>query len=243
MEKQTIHPSRREFLKGIFFLAPLGLHLLNPLKALSALSAKKEMPAMLPTPKNRGSLSLEEAIKKRRTVRSFSPSALNREQLSQILYAAQGITEERGFKRAAPSGGALYPTDVYAVVGKAAPEGPDPGVYRYIPSGHRLEKVTPGDRRRPLAEACLHQMWMAGAPVNLVITSEYSRICSKYGDRGMRYAMIEAGHVGQNIFLQAQALGLGAGIVGAFEDRKVAEVLGIPGNHEPLLVMPIGYPA
>ncbi|MBW1863689.1 MAG: nitroreductase family protein, partial [Deltaproteobacteria bacterium] len=88
--------------------------------------------------------------------------------------------------------------------------------------------------------ASLQQMWMAGAPVNFVITAEYSRIRSKYGERGIRYAMVEAGHVGQNLFLQAEALGLKAGIVGAFEDMKVINVLGIPREHEPLLIMPIG---
>jgi SagB-type dehydrogenase family enzyme len=86
-------------------------------------------------------------------------------------------------------------------------------------------------------------MWMATAPINLVITAEYSRVMGKYGKRGVRYALIEAGHIGQNLFLQAEALGLRAGIVGAFHDKEVAEVMNLPPSHEPLLIMPIGYAA
>ena len=92
-----------------------------------------------------------------------------------------------------------------------------------------------------MARASLSQMWMALAPSSLVITAEYDRITNKYGTRGVRYAMIEAGHVGQNIFLQAEALGLGAGIVGAFDDKDVIRVMGIPRSHEPFLIMPVGY--
>ena len=198
---------------------------------------------MLPRPNHKGSLSVEEAIKHRRTVRSFSSMPLKKEYLSQLLYAAQGITEDRGFKRSTPSGGALYPLDVYTVVGEQGVIDLDAGVYHYIPSDHRIEHVTAGDKREALAIASLNQVWMAVPPLNFVITAEYSRISSKYGERGVRYAMVEAGHVGQNIFLQAEALGLGAGIVGAFEDIKVINVLGIHKKHEPLLIMPVGYRA
>jgi SagB-type dehydrogenase family enzyme len=106
-----------------------------------------------------------------------------------------------------------------------------------------MEQVTPADQRLALAKASLHQMWVADSPVSFVITAEYSRIESKYGKRGHRYAMIEAGHVGQNIFLQAEALNLKAGIVGAFEDTRVIAVMGIPKKHAPLLIMPVGHGA
>lgn len=201
----------------------------------------KETTMNLPAPKTDGIISVEKAIKLRRTVRSFKRSALTLDELSQLLYSAQGITEDGGYKRSAPSGGALYPLDVYAVVGEKAVVGLDPGVYHYVPSGHRMELKTEGDKRRELARASLHQMWMASAPVNLVITAEYARITSKYGERGVRYALIEVGHAGQNIFLQAEALGLKAGIVGAFHDSEVQNVMGIPRRHEPLLIMPVGY--
>lgn len=195
----------------------------------------------LPKPNFESEGSLERAIKDRRTIRSFNTDPLTLKQLSQLLWAAQGITEDRGFKRAAPSGGALYPMDLYAVVAKNGVEEMQAGIYRYEPEDHAVSLLSEGDLRDELARAALGQMWLARAPLNLVVTAEYRRICGKYGERGVRYAMIEAGHAGQNIFLQAEALGLGAGIVGAFYDQDVIRVMKIPRSHEPLLIMPVGY--
>ena len=195
----------------------------------------------LPTPKFDGEISLEKAIKDRRTVRSFTPDHLTLEQLSQLTWAAQGITADRGYLRAAASAGALYPIDLYAVLGENGVEGVGAGVYHYEPKGHSITLVIEGDLRNEVARASLSQMWMSIPPLSLVIAAEYDRINIKYGTRGVRYAMIEAGHVSQNIFLQAEALGLGAGIVGAFDDKDVIRVMGIPRSHEPLLIMPVGY--
>jgi SagB-type dehydrogenase family enzyme len=188
-----------------------------------------------------GKVSVEKAIKQRRTIRAFLNEPLTLAQLSQILWAAQGITDDRGLKRAAPSGGALYPIDVYVVAGQNGVRGLAPGVYTYDPSGHLLEKIADADARQDVAVAALRQMWMATAPVILVLTAEYRRITIKYGDRGERYAMIEVGHIGQNIFLQCEALGLGAGIVGAFYDNEVARAVSAKKNHEPLIIMPVGW--
>ena len=107
----------------------------------------------------------------------------------------------------------------------------------------RMIVITDPDLRKRTAEACNNQMWMADAQVNFVITAEYSRATVKYGKRGVRYAMIEAGHIGQNLFLQAETMGLKAGIVGAFHDNEVIRVMNNPFTHEPLLIMPVGYPA
>ena len=197
---------------------------------------------LLPRQKTKGPLSLEETIASRRTRRDFQAKPLILEELAQLLWAAQGITGADGTLRAAPSGGALYPLDVYAVVGGASVQGLASGVYRYMPSQHGLEKVTSGDLRKEMARACLRQMWMADAPVSLVVTAEYARIEGKYGSRGRRYAVIEVGHVGQNIFLQAEALGLGAGIVGAYDDAGLAKALHLSRAHQPLIVMPVGHP-
>jgi len=195
----------------------------------------------LPDPTVDGDVSLERTIHQRRTIRSFDSKALTLKQFSQLLWAAQGITEAGGSKRAAASAGALYPMDVYGVVGGDCIEKLDPAVYHYEPASHTVSLVKEGDARRDMAIASLSQMWMAYAPLTLVITAEYGRIMGKYGHRGVRYAMIEAGHIGQNIFLQSQAMGLAAGIVGAFEDERVIEVMGIKKIHEPLLLMPVGY--
>ncbi len=195
----------------------------------------------LPKPKTHGEVSLETAIKSRRTIRSFTAEPLSLEQYSQLFWAAQGITEDRGFKRAAPSGGALYPMDIYAVVGENCVKGLESGAYHYDPKSHAVSLVSKGDLRNKVAGAALSQMWMATAPLNILITAEYYRITSKYGKRGVRYAIIEAGHIGQNILLQSEAMGLGAGIVGAFNDEKIRQVVNIPPNHEPLLILPVGY--
>jgi SagB-type dehydrogenase family enzyme len=206
-------------------------------------SFKGKLRMNLPSPMPDGNMSVAEAIKQRRTIRSFMNRALSLQQFSKILWAAQGITERGGFKRAAPSGGALYPADVYAVVGNKGVADLTPGVYRYDCSDHSTEKIVDGDRRTEVADASVKQMWMATAPVLFVVTVQYSRITTKYGDRGIRYALIEVGHIGQNIFLQCQASGLAAGIVGAFHDNKVARVINAPRNHEPLVIMPVGWKA
>ena len=197
----------------------------------------------LPLPKNEGTVSVERAIKQRRTIRAYMPQLLVLDQVSQLLWTAQGITEESGFKRATPSAGALYPMDVYAVMGQDSVEQIEAGVYQYEPKGHSLLLVAKRDLRDSIARAALSQMWMAKAPINLVITAEYRRVAVKYGNRGIRYAMIEAGHIGQNLFLQAEALGLKAGIVGAFHDKELIEIMKIPRTHEPLLIISVGYAA
>jgi SagB-type dehydrogenase family enzyme len=237
--------TRREFCKIIGFIGLFG-SLFIPQRVLSKgkinpLSGKGGGRMQLPEPMLDGDVSVERTINTRRTIRSFDRKALTLKQLSQLLWAAQGITETGGFKRGAPSAGALYPMDVYGVVGRNCIEKLDPGVYHYGPADHTLSLAQEGDRRRDIAGASLWQMWMADAPLNLVITGEYSRIMGKYHQRGIRYAMIEAGHIGQNIFLQCQGMGLEAGIVGAFDDEKVVQVMGIKRTHEPLLIMPVGY--
>ncbi len=243
--KKNNRVTRREAcrLGGILGLSFCGLGQFRPGHAL-ATSCKvfeKEESMNLPAPKLDGNVSLETTIKQRRTVRSFANEPLTVTQLSQILWAAQGITEDRGTKRAAPSGGALYPIDIYAVVGKIGVRDLAQGVYHYDPPRHSLERIVDTDQKEAVAVASLRQMWMTTAPVILVITVEYDRITIKYGERGKRYAVIEVGHIGQNIFLQCQALGLSAGIVGAFYDTQVTSAVNTPKNHEPLIIMPVGW--
>ncbi|MBW2039940.1 MAG: SagB/ThcOx family dehydrogenase [Deltaproteobacteria bacterium] len=196
----------------------------------------------LPRPELKGSLSLEEALTIRRTVRSFTPKALTLSQLSQLLWAAYGISDAQQGKKTAPSAGALYPLDIYIVVGEEGVEGLGSGVYHYLPTRHVLEIIASGDRRKEVAHASLWQMWMAEAPVMVTITAEYKRTTVKYRERGVRYVHMEVGHAGENLFLQCVALGLRAGIVGAFNDDEVADALGVPPHHEPLLIIPVGHP-
>jgi SagB-type dehydrogenase family enzyme len=195
----------------------------------------------LPKPKTDGNISVEKAIKTRRSVRWFSPRQLTREQISQLLWAGQGITDDEGHKRAVPSAGALYPMELYAVVGYNSVEGVAGGIYHYEPDTHVLDLIEGDDHRDEVARACLSQLWMAKAPLNVAICAEYQRMTVKYGKRGERYVAMEAGNISQNIFLQARAMGLEAGIVGAFVDGDLKKALKAPENHEPLLVMPVGY--
>ena len=191
----------------------------------------------------RDEMSVREAIARRRTVRNFSSRILREDQLMGVFWAAQGITDSIKGLRAVPSAGALYPLEIYAFLGDRAVAGMGMGTYCYRPHQTEAETVGEKDLRQELAKACLSQMWVAQAPVSLVISAVYDRTTKKYGERGKRYADIEAGCAAQNVFLVAESLGLGVGIVGAFDDDRVRELTGeLPGT-EPLLVMPVGYRA
>lgn len=193
----------------------------------------------LPEPDTRGTVSVERALQDRNSVREFATGALPLADLSQVLWSAQGITHgDRG--RTAPSAGALYPLEVVTVVGDV--ESVQPGVYRYRPRDHAMERMREGDLRGQVARAALRQSWMAQAPVILVLSGVYERTTGKYGERGIRYVHMEVGHAGQNIYLQAEARGLGTTMVGAFQDEMVREVLGLEDRERPLGIMPVGRP-
>jgi SagB-type dehydrogenase family enzyme len=194
----------------------------------------------LPRPAFKGPMSVEEALQKRRTVRLFASRSLDLPQVSQLLWATQGITDPRGL-RTAPSAGATYPLEIYLVAGDRGVTGLGAGIYRYRPGDHTLELTGQGDHRAAVARACLSQSWMAGAPVMVVFTAEFKRCTARYGEWGVMYTHMEVGHAGQNLFLQAEALGMAAGIVGAFTDQALSRSLHLPREHEPLLVMPVGY--
>lgn len=204
----------------------------------------------LPSPKLKSKISLEEVIAKRRSIRKYRTEPLTLFQLSQVLWSAQGITGA-GKHRAAPSAGATYPLEIFAFVGKKGvsyEEAKQPkeelqaGIYHYEVSGHSLVLHLPGDLREKLASAALDQGFIANAPVDIVICALYIRTSYRYGRRGERYVHIEAGHVGENIHLQAVALGLATAEVGAFDDEEVRKVLGLEEQIKPLYIMPIGKP-
>ena len=194
----------------------------------------------LPKPRADGALSVERALQQRRTVRDFGRAPLVLQQAGQLLWSGQGITHGDGL-RTAPSAGALYPLNLYLVAGNVT--GLGSGVYRYEPERHRLSRVSAGDRRAELARAALEQTWIARAPAVLVFGAIESRTTQKYGSRGIGYIYIEVGHAAQNVFLQAEALGLGAAVVGAFADGPVADLLGTGRQERPLYLMPVGEKA
>jgi SagB-type dehydrogenase family enzyme len=212
----------------------LGIILLEPAGGQAAEAIK------LPPPVKTGGMPLVEALNVRRTVRLFASRPLDLGQISQLLWGADGTTDPRGL-RTSPSAGATYPLDLYLVVGERGVADLAAGVYHYQVAAHALAPVAPGDLRAGVARASRRQSWMTQAPVMVVITGEYRRCSGRYGDRGVRYTHMEAGNVSQNLFLAAEALGLGAGIVGAFEDKALAQAAKLPPAHEPLLAMPVGY--
>ena len=190
----------------------------------------------MPAPSTKGTVSVEEAIAGRRSVRAYKKAGLTLEQASQLLWSAQGITEKKRGFRAAPSAGATYPLTAYLVAGEV--EGLAPGVYRYLPERHALMRISDRDVRSRLARASYRQAWVAVAPATIVLAARYENTTGRYGKRGVRYVDIEVGHAGENIYLQAEALGLGTVAVGAFDDGEVKKMLGI--DEVPLYLMPVG---
>ncbi len=195
----------------------------------------------LPAPRFRGNTSIEQALHSRRSIRSYQDIPLELEEVAQLLWAAQGITEPVSGFRTAPSAGATYPLEVYAVVGKA--KGLSPGVYRYLPEKHRLVRILEGDIRPRLALAALGQSPVKEAPVVFLISAIYRRTATRYGNRAERYVLLEAGHAAQNIALQAVGLGLGSVMIGAFQDAAVKNACQLPREEEPLYLIPVGRPS
>jgi len=194
----------------------------------------------LPSPRLQGDVALEDALRRRRSVREFSEQALELGQVGQLLWAAQGETDESGL-RASPSAGALYPLELYLVAGSI--EGLEPGIYHYEVGAHRLSRVASGDRRRELAGAALGQSAVSEAAAVIAVGAIYSRTTGKYGDRGRRYVHMEAGHAAQNVLLQATALGLDAVPIGAFDDSNVGRAAAMPRGTQALYLLPVGHGA
>lgn len=192
----------------------------------------------LPSPQLTSGTSVEEAISKRRSVRQYQDSSLSLAELSQLLWAAQGITNTARGLRTAPSAGALYPLEIYAVVGNVA--GIAPGIYKYLCITHELQTISLGDARDELAAAALGQGSITQAAVDIVWTAVYARCAKKYHERAELYVPIEVGHSAQNVLLQATALNLGAVVVGAFNEEKVQGVLESPKDERALYIMPVG---
>ena len=191
----------------------------------------------LPDPRFSGDMSLEEAVLRRRSIREYSTDPMNLSQISQLLWAAQGITAEDG-RRTAPSAGALYPLEIYLAVKNV--ENLLPGVYLYEPQGHKLTMIIEGDLSDSLSKAALGQSPVKNAAVNLIISAFYERTTVKYGDRGIRYVHLEVGHSAQNVCLQATALGLGVVTIGAFHDDQVKNLLKMDEKETPLYILSVG---
>ncbi len=181
---------------------------------------------------------LVELLRKRRSIRSFLDKPVEMKKLLYILWAGYGCVDEACRRRTSPSAGATYPIELYVSVRNRGVEGLGPGIYFYDGRGG-LGPVAGGDHTHSLYEACLRQRWVLEAPVNIIVAARPERTTRWYGARGMRYVYMEAGHVGQNIYLAATALGLGTVAVGAFYDEEIA---GLIEGASPLYIFPLGYP-
>lgn len=191
----------------------------------------------LPAPHDDGRCSVESALRQRRSVRTYTEAPLTMAEVSQLVWAAQGITHADGL-RTAPSAGALYPLMVSLVVGSVHTL--SPGIYTYQPRSHGLVRVADGDNRAELSAAALEQSWMQESAVVIALSAIYERTTARYGERGLRYVHMEVGHAAQNIQLQAVSLNLGTVVVGAFDDRKVQRLLHLTTRAVPLSLMPVG---
>jgi len=187
----------------------------------------------LPRPIEKGSVSIEETLQQRKSVRDYRKASVNIEEVSQLLWSASG---KNLYRRTTPSAGATYPLEIYLVVGEV--EGLEPGIYRYSISKHSLEKTKEQDVRRGLCRAALEQRMIERAPISIIIAADYGRTTGHYGQRGVRYVHMEVGHAGQNVSLQAVAMNMGTVMIGAFDDQRVKEILEI--TEEPLYIIPVG---
>ncbi|MGD0396962.1 MAG: SagB/ThcOx family dehydrogenase [Nitrososphaerales archaeon] len=202
----------------------------------------KPTPRPLPAPNFIGGMSVEEAIAKRRSVRKYAPDPITMAELSQLLWSAQGVTDARSRRRASPSAGALYPLELYVVVRERGVVGLPAGVYHYSPEDEKISLVNDGDRSSELRAVALDQEVVGLAAVNIVTTAVVQRTRSKYGERALQYIYQESGHAAENVFLQAVSLGLGAVVVGAFNEEEVRSVIGARPEEMPVYIQTVGVP-
>lgn len=215
---------------GIFFLL-IGAVLASGQSAAPAASPQATTAGVitLPAPSRAGGMALTEALAKRRSIRSFASSALTQQEISQLLWAAQGVTDDKGH-RTAPSARAGYFLRTYLAL-------PD-GFYEYLPAGHQLKKLSGDDLRAKLST----QATVTAAPFVLLIAGDNDRALKAGADTGIRYVYLEAGHAAQNVLLQATALGLGAVPVGGFQPPQAAQAAGLPTGIVPIYLIPVGHP-
>ena len=188
----------------------------------------------LTEPKVTGSVSFEEALARRRSVRQFISQPLNSTQISQLAWAGQGITDPQRGLRTAPSAGALYPIELYFATQE--------GVFVYQPQGHSLQQVLDQDVRGGLAAAAAAQQAVAQAGCDIIVAGSVRKLTARFRRDARKYMLLEAGHIAQNIQLQAVCLGLGSVTIGGFDISAVRKVSRLPRELEPIYIIRVGYP-
>ena len=190
------------------------------------------MEIQLPEPIIDSNTSIEKCIITRESIRKFEESKIELEKLSNLFWAAQG---KKGSKRCVPSAGATYPLDVYGLIkGK--------GLFLYHLQDHKLILKSAKEQMcQEIAKAAWDQTFICEAYLNIIICADFTRTTKSYGERGVRYVLMEVGHCAQNIHLEAVALGLASVPIGAFKDNLVKKIMELPDNIDPLYIVPIGY--
>jgi SagB-type dehydrogenase family enzyme len=187
----------------------------------------------LPPPKLKGGMSLEEVLAQRRSTRQYVDQPLKIDEISQLCWAANGITEPESGKRTVPSAGAIYPMELYVVTAE--------GVDHYLPQGHKLERLIDGDKRPALKAAAKGQQTIGTAGACFVISAVIEKTAKKYGKDAERFCSIEAGHIGQNLLLEATALHLGCVPAGAVDGVEAAKALKLPSDQRVLYLVIVGH--
>jgi SagB-type dehydrogenase family enzyme len=210
----------------------------SPASEQQAVESSSGARITLPEPRRKGDVSVEEALDNRESRRRYGDEALDLSVIGQLLWCAGGLGADvvSGATRTAPSAGGIYPIELYLVTGET--EGLEAGVYLYDALSHSLTSVSSGDVREELADAALSQGFISQAPVSMVIVADYGSSTGRYGERGERYAHMDAACASENVALQAEAMGLGTVVVGAFSDEAVADIINTEGIT--LIIMPIG---
>ena len=201
--------------------------------------SKKLLTVALPKPALDGPVSVELALSSRKSVRKYTAESLSLAEISQVLWAAQGITHDTSY-RTAPSAGATYPLEVFLICGRV--DGLAGGVYRYSPQGHELSVVDNGDKWPDLWSTVLANREVKESAAVVAFAAVYERTTGKYGERAERYVHMEVGHVVQNVYLQAGAMGLATVVMGSFNDDEVSRLLGCLQSERPMVLMPLGRP-
>jgi SagB-type dehydrogenase family enzyme len=180
-------------------------------------------------------LTIEKAIANRRSQRDFTGKTMSLAELAHLLYYSSGITDKRQGLRAAPSAGATYPIEVYAIANNV--EGIAKGTYHYLIPSHELELLREGDFRNEMSRAALQERMFKQANVIVALSAVFQRTQQHYRERAQRYIFFEAGHIAQNTYLIATSMGLGACAIGAFHDNEFNRLLGLDGRNESVLYL------
>jgi len=208
----------------------------------SATAQNNPMKVKLKQVNSRNNLSV--LLQGRNSCRSFKSTPLDLGQVSHIVWVAYGEKYDAltGATRTAPSAGAIYPLELFVIVGQDCVKDLNAGLYRYSTQDHSLNLIYESDKRKELSDICFRQEFISGAPLSVIVAAASGRTEARYGKRASRYIFMEAGHVCQNIYLAAESEGLATVEIGSFDDTQLLKLLNLDSEYVPLAVMPVGYP-